>query len=253
MIINPIRGLPLFHPGDDLAEIIFHSIQKNNLSLADNDIIVVAQKIVSKSENRLVNLNEITPSKTAIDLSQEVDKDSRLVELILRESKKVIRQRPGAIIVEHRQGFICANAGIDHSNVDGLYGSQDDWVLLLPEDSDKSAEKIGRKLERLSQKHLGVLIIDSHGRAWRMGVAGLTIGIYHVPALIDMRGVEDIFGFKLRITQVAVADELAAASYLVMGQASERIPAVLVRDFPYGLSEGHIKDLIRPEEQDLFR
>jgi coenzyme F420-0:L-glutamate ligase/coenzyme F420-1:gamma-L-glutamate ligase len=155
--------------------------------------------------------------------------------------------------VEHRQGFICANAGIDHSNVEGLYGNPEDWVLLLPEDSDKSAEKIGIELGVLSQKRIGVLIIDSHGRAWRLGVAGLAIGIYLVPALVDMRGVEDIFGFKLRITQVAVADELAAAGSLVMGQAAERIPVVLVRDFPYALSEGHLKDLIRPEEQDLFR
>jgi coenzyme F420-0:L-glutamate ligase/coenzyme F420-1:gamma-L-glutamate ligase len=249
MIINPLRGIPLIKPGDDLANIIYGSVLSNDLIIEDNDIFVIAQKIVSKSENRLINLNDVSASQAAIDLAKKTEKDERLVELILRESKKVIRYRPGAVIVEHRLGFICANAGIDHSNVEGLYGDADDWVLLLPEDPDKSAEVIGKGLESLSKKRIGVLIIDSHGRAWRLGVAGLTIGLYHVQALVDMRGVEDIFGFKLRITQVA----LASACSLVMGQAAERIPAVLVKGFPYELAEGHLRDLIRPEDQDLFR
>ena len=253
MILTPIRGIPLIKPGDNLAQLIFNAVLGNELTFEQNDILVIAQKIVSKAENRLVNLTEISPSKEAVDLAKETDKDPRLVELVIRESKKVVRHRPGAIVVEHNQGFICANAGIDHSNVEGPYGEKDDWVLLLPENSDISAKRIGKELEQLCSKKIGILIIDSHGRAWRLGVAGICIGIYNVPSLVDMRGVEDIFGFKLRITQVAVADELASAGSLVMGQAAERIPVVHVRGFPYPLSDGHLNDLIRPADQDLFR
>ena len=196
MNITPIRGIPLIKPGDDLAKIIFRSISENAITLEDDDIIVIAQKVVSKCENRLVNLSTVTPSDEAIELGKKTDKDSRLVELILRESKKVIRHRPGAIIVEHKSGFICANAGIDHSNVEGLFGEQEDWVLLLPENSDLSALNLGKDLEKLSSKRVGVLIIDSHGRAWRLGIVGVTIGVYNIPAVVDMRGAEDIFGYK---------------------------------------------------------
>ena len=253
MNISPIRHIPLITPGDNLPEIILTGLSQNNLMLEDNDIIVIAQKIVSKAENRLSNLNDVIPSKEAISLAKKAQKDERLIELILRESKKVIRCQGGIIIVEHKLGFICANAGIDHSNVQGIRGNDDDWVLLLPENPDASAEKIRLEIQNRCNKKIGVMIIDSHGRPWRLGIIGTSIGISGMPALVDLRGTKDIFGYKLKITQIAVADELAAACSLVMGQAAERIPAVHVRGFPYDLGDGSIKDLIRPEEQDLFR
>jgi coenzyme F420-0:L-glutamate ligase/coenzyme F420-1:gamma-L-glutamate ligase len=165
----------------------------------------------------------------------------------------VLRVRPGTIIVEHRCGFVCANAGIDHSNVSGSWGNPEDWVLLLPEDPDKSAQGIREALENKSGVHLGVLIIDSHGRAWRMGTVGVTIGLSGLPGLIDLRGERDLFGYRLRITQVAAADELAAAAALIMGEASEGIPLAHVRGFPYRLRDGTLMELIRPQDQDLFR
>jgi len=175
------------------------------------------------------------------------------VELILKESNQVLRTRPGTLIVEHRLGFVCANAGIDHSNVDGPYGDPGAWVLLLPENPDESAQRIRNYLEKNCQVRIGVMIIDSHGRAWRLGVLGTTIGFSGMPGLVDLRGKPDIFGYKLRITEIAAADELAAGSSLIMGQASECIPAVHVRGFPYPLREGGLKELLRSKDRDLFR
>ena len=196
------------------------------------------------------------------------DKDARMVELILRESREVLRVRPGTIVVEHRLGFVCANAGIDHSNVNSplpvgegpgpalneVEGVRsDDWVLLLPEDPDRSATEIRRKLEAASGVRLGVLIIDSHGRAWRLGTVGMAIGLSGLPGVVDERGWQDLFGYTLQITVVGVADELAAAASLVMGQAAEATPVVHVRGFPYPLREGSLGELLRPREQDMFR
>jgi len=213
----------------------------------------LAQKIVSKAEGRLYNLNDITPSQEAIELAALCHKDARFVELVLRESRSVLRVRPGTLIVEHRCGFICANAGIDHSNVLGAWGDTNDWVLLLPEDPDRSAFQIRVRLQEKNDVRIGVLIIDSHGRSWRMGTIGMTIGLSGLPALVDLRGEKDLFGYHLRITQVAAADELAAAAGLIMGEAAEGIPVVHVRGFPYKLREGSLSELIRPYDQDLFR
>lgn len=253
MNILPITGIPLISPGDDLSSLIFEAINRCGYSLEDHDILVIAQKIVSKSEGRLVNLRQVQPSQKAVELASVTEKDPALVELILQESNEVLRTRGGVIIVEHKMGFVCANAGIDHSNVKGEWGNQDDWVLLLPEDPDRSADEIRKNIETLSGKKIGVVIIDSHGRAWRMGVVGVAIGVSGVPALVDLRGEEDMFGYRLRVSQVAAADELAAAASLVMGQASEKIPVVLVRDFPYPLRESSLTELIRPKDLDLFR
>jgi len=181
------------------------------------------------------------------------EKNPRLVELILQESNRVVRARPGTLIVEHKLGFVSANAGVDHSNVQGLWGNAEDWVLLLPQNPDASADRIRQDLEEASQARLGVLIIDSHGRAWRMGTVGVAIGFSGMPGLVDLRGTPDLFGFRLRITQVAAADELAAAASLMMGQAAESTPAIHVRGFPYPLRDGRLPELIRPKEQDLFR
>ncbi len=251
--IIPILGIPMVKPGDDLAALLLEALSNNRLILQEGDILVLAQKIVSKAENRLVNLNGVSPSAQAFELAAKTDKDPRLVELVLRESSEILRYRPGTVIVEHRLGFVCANAGIDHSNVDGPYGNPEDWVLMLPENPDRSASAIRERIFSERKVSTGVLIIDSHGRAWRTGTVGVAIGLAGLPGLVDLRGHEDMFGFKLRITQVAAADELAAAASLVMGQADECIPAVLVRGFPYALREGSLQELLRPRELDLFR
>ena len=239
--------------GDDLADIIDNSLPGSNLTLENNDVLVLAQKIVSKAEGRMVNLADVTPGERALELALRTEKDARLVELILQESKSILRTRPGTIIVEHKLGFICANAGIDHSNVAGKGDSSGDMVLLLPKNPDLSANGIRTKLERLSGKRIGILIIDSHGRAWRNGTVGISIGMSGIPGVLDERGWKDLFGYTLKITIVGVADELAAAASLLMGQAAEGIPVIHVRGFPYPLREGSLKEMIRPEDQDLFR
>jgi coenzyme F420-0:L-glutamate ligase / coenzyme F420-1:gamma-L-glutamate ligase len=253
LTFTPLPKIPLIHPGDDLAEILLSALQTAKITPDDGDILVVAQKIVSKAEGRLVNLTTVSPSKEAIELAKRSEKDPRLVELIIKESKEIMRVRPGSIIVEHRLGFVCASAGIDHSNVMGEDGKPEDWVLLLPENPDQSALEIRRKIKIATGNRLGVMIIDSHGRAWRVGTVGTAIGISGLPGLVDKRGWKDLFGYRLKITIVAAADELAAAASLVMGEAAEGTPAVHVRGFPYPLREGSLRELLRPKSQDLFR
>jgi coenzyme F420-0:L-glutamate ligase/coenzyme F420-1:gamma-L-glutamate ligase len=253
LIFTPLPKIPLIFPGDNLVDILLASLQTARITLEDGDILVVTQKIVSKAEGRLVNLETINPSKEAIELANQSEKDPRLVEIILRESKEVLRVRPGTIIVEHRLGFVCASAGIDHSNVKGNGSKQENWVLLLPEDPDRSALEIRRRIKVATGIRIGVLIIDSHGRAWRLGTIGTAIGISGLPGVVDERGWQDLFGYRLKITMVAAADELAGAAGLVMGEAAEGIPAVHVRGFPHSLREGSIKELIRPKANDLFR
>ena len=270
LTLTSLLGIPLIRRGDHLTELILTALQENHIALEDQDILVLAQKIVSKAEGRMVNLFGVIPTARAVELAAETEKDSRLVELILQESREILRTRPGTIIVEHRLGFVCANAGIDHSNVaspppeedpvasrskaeggPGMRGAE--WVLLLPENPDGSAEGICQAIQSKTGKQVGILIIDSHGRAWRNGTVGVAIGIAGLPGLQDLRGQADLLGFTLRITQVGVADELAAAASLVMGQAAEGTPVVHVRGFPYPLREGSLQELIRPKEQDLFR
>lgn len=253
MILTPLSGIPMIRPGDDLAEIIWRGLTETGILLVDGDIVVVAQKIVSKSEDRYVNLASVTPSAEAITLADEVEKDPRLVELNLRESNFVLRYKPGTMIVEHRLGFVCANAGIDRSNVNTADDIEGELVLLLPEDPDASAERIRMNLEEVSGARIGVLIIDSHGRTWRMGTVGVAIGLSGLPGLVDLRGQPDLFGTKLQVTQVGAADELAAAASLVMGQAAEGRPVVHVRGYPYPLREGSLKELLRSRHEDLFR
>ena len=249
----PLEGLPLVSPGDDLPTLIADTLTKNDLSLHNGDVLVIAQKIVSKAEGRLVNLTTIEPSDAALDYARLTEKDPRLVELILSESHEVLRVRKNLIIVEHHLGFISANAGVDHSNVSGPWGDAEDWVLLLPKNPDASAGHIRHKLEEKFGIRIGVVIIDSHGRAWRLGTIGMTIGLSGMPGLVDLRGEPDLFDYRLRVTQVAASDELAAGASLVMGQAREGRPVVLVRGFPYALREGSLSELIRPKEADLFR
>ena len=253
LTLTSLTGIPLIRQGDNLADIVVNALQENKITLKNNDVFVIAQKIVSKAEGRAVNLAAVIPSQRAVEIAGQIDKDARVIELILQESNEVLRTRPGTIIVEHKLGFICANAGIDHSNVAEIKDSAEEWVLLLPTEPDRSAEKIRDEIKTQTGKQAGILIIDSHGRAWRNGTVGTAIGLAGLPGLQDLRGTPDLFGVDLRITQVGVADELAAAASLVMGQAAEGTPVVHVRGFPYPLREGSLKELIRPKEQDLFR
>ncbi len=253
LTLTSLPGIPLIQPGDSLPDIILEALERAGLSLAEGDILVLAQKIVSKAEGRLVNLASVVPSDRAQELAAITQKDPRLVELNLQESTDILRARSGTMIVEHRLGFVCANAGIDHSNVRGEGTAAEDWVLLLPQDPDGSAGRIRQALEEASGVRLGVLIIDSHGRAWRGGTVGVTIGLSGLPGLVDLRGQSDLFGYTLKITQVGAADELAAAASLVMGQAAEGTPVIHARGFPYPLREGSLTELLRPKEQDFFR
>jgi coenzyme F420-0:L-glutamate ligase/coenzyme F420-1:gamma-L-glutamate ligase len=249
LTLTPLPGFPMVETGDDLGVMILEGLQKAGISLEDGDVLVLAQKIVSKAEGRKVDLRTIEPGPEALALAEETEKDPRLVEMILRESDHVVRKRLGLIIVEHKRGFVCANAGIDHSNVAG----SEDWVLLLPEDPDASAQALRSQLEETSGKRLGVSIIDSHGRAWRNGIVGITIGLSGLPGVVDRRGEQDIFGYEMRVTEVGAADELAAAASLVMGQVAEGTPVVHARGFPYALREAQLGELLRPKEKDMFR
>lgn len=247
--LTALPGLPEISNGDDLAALLLAATRNAGLTLKSGDIFVAAQKIVSKAEGRRVPLSIFTPSVRAQGIAREANKDPRMVELILRESKNILRVKPGIIIAEHKLGFIMANAGIDQSNVPGA----EDAVLLLPEDPDASARGLQEAMRQQTGVDIGVLIIDSFGRAWRHGVTGIAIGVANLPALVDMRGGKDREGRVLKVTQVAAADELAAAASLVMGQADEGTPAVLARGFPYALRKSTVQELLRPEAEDLFR
>jgi len=251
--LTPLQNIPLIRQDDNLADILLKSLHETNIDLQNDDILVIAQKIVSKAEGRMVNLATVTPSLRAVELAEKSKKDARVVELMFQESNEVLRIRVGTIIVEHKLGFVCANAGIDHSNVHGGGNEEEEFVLLLPEDPDKSARNIREQIKQKTGVNVGVMIIDSHGRAWRNGTVGICIGLSGIPALMDERGWKDLFGYTLQITVVGIADELAAAASLMMGQAAEGIPAVHVRGFPYPLGEGTLKELIRPKNQDMFR
>jgi coenzyme F420-0:L-glutamate ligase/coenzyme F420-1:gamma-L-glutamate ligase len=250
LVLTPLEGLPLIKQGDDLAAMVLATLGRQQIELRNGDILVLAQKIVSKTEGRLRKLADVKVSAAAKELATTTEKDTRVVQLILDESKEVLRARPNLLIVEHRLGFICANAGIDHSNVGG---KADEWVLLLPENPDASARNIRAQLEAASQTRMGVLIIDSHGRAWREGAEGIAIGLSGLPGVVDLRGRFDLNGRELKVTTLGAADELAAAASLVMGQAAEGCPAVHVRGFPYPLRDGSLRELLRPKERDAFR
>ncbi len=247
----PLAGVPLVAPGDDLAAVTAAALRANGLSLEEHDVLVVAQKIVSKAEDRIVDLATVSPSARAVALAAETGKDARFVEVILSESRRVVRRRPGLIIIEHRLGFVMANAGIDHSNVPMPDGGE--RVLLLPRDPDGSARALRQALIAEFGKRIAVVINDSFGRPWRRGVAGVALGAAGLPALIDRRGHPDLFGRPLLVTEIGFADEIAAAASLVMGQADEGLPIVLVRGLDWSAPEAPAAALVRPAEHDLFR
>jgi coenzyme F420-0:L-glutamate ligase/coenzyme F420-1:gamma-L-glutamate ligase len=250
LVLTAVSGIPMIEIGDDLAAIIVKALRDADLALAPGDVLVLAQKIVSKAEGRLVDLATIAPSRRAVALAKETDKDARLVQLILDESTEVLRYRSGVLIVAHKLGLVLANAGIDRSNV-GDDGSE--HVLLLPRHPDYSCAELRRDIAAATGVDIGVMIIDSIGRAWRNGTIGTAIGVAGLPGLLDLRGTPDLFGRPLETTEVGLADELAAAASLVMGQAGEGRPVVLARGLGYGRRDGTARELVRPREKDLFR
>jgi coenzyme F420-0:L-glutamate ligase / coenzyme F420-1:gamma-L-glutamate ligase len=247
----PLLRIKLVEPGDDLGATAAAAFSANGLVPEDGDVLVVAQKIVSKAEGRYVDVATVEPSKRAIALAAEIEKDPRFVEVVLSEAKRVVRHRPGLLIVEHRLGFVMANAGIDHSNVATEDGTE--RALLLPENPDGSARALGEHLTRAFGMRIAVVISDSFGRAWRKGTVGVALGAAGLPALVDMRGRPDLFGRALQVTETGFADEIAAAAGLLMGQADEAVPMVLVRGLGWTAPELPAAALIRPAEHDLFR
>jgi coenzyme F420-0:L-glutamate ligase/coenzyme F420-1:gamma-L-glutamate ligase len=246
--IIPLQDFPLVQPGDDLCRLLLESLAGNQVDLHDGDILVLAQKIVSKAEGRYVDLADVVPSEAAHELAAQADKDPRQAELILRESSAVLRKRPGVVIVEHRLGYVHANAGIDRSNIPG-----DDSVLLLPEDSDRSAAEIRDALQQSYSARLAVIVNDSAGRAWRNGTVGFAIGSAGIEPIRNQIGEPDLYGRTLEVTEVAVADEIAAAASLVMGQAAEACPVVLVRGAAWQEAETDSRSLLRDPSMDMFR
>jgi len=251
LTLRALDGVPMVKAGDDLAGIVLTALKAAGLSLRDGDVVVLAQKIVSKAEGRMIELGGIDPSPKAIEIAAQSDKDPRVVELILGESDEVLRVRPGAIIVAHRLGFVAANAGIDQSNIGN--GDADDRVLLLPLDPDGTCARLRGELKSRTGAEVAVVIIDSIGRAWRNGTVGTAIGVSGMAGLLDLRTKPDLFGRPLKTSELGLADELASAASLIMGQSSEGRPVVLARGVPYARRDGNAHELIRPKEIDLFR
>ena len=249
--LTALSGIKLVEPGDDLGAISVAALRDNSLVPKKGDVLVVAQKIVSKAEGRYVDVATVRPSERAVALAAEVDKDPRFVEVVLSEAKRVVRHRPGLLIVEHRLGFVMANAGIDHSNI----AAPDDGerVLLLPVDPDGSARALRQHVMEVFGVGIGVVISDSFGRPWRKGTVGVALGAAGLPAFVDLRGRPDLFGRELLVTETGFADEIAAAAGLLMGQADEAMPMVLVRGLTWSAPEVPVGALIRAAEHDLFR
>ena len=247
-----LTGMPRVQPGDDLVSLIADALQRNDVVPQAQDVVVVAQKIVSKAENRYVRLADVEPGSKAAALSLELDKDARLVEVILNESEQVLRSRPGLLIVRHRLGFVMANAGIDASNVaDGDAGEE--RVLLLPVDPDADCARVREEIKSRVGVDVAVIMNDSVGRAWRSGTAGIAIGVAGMPAILDLRGDDDLFGRPLKVSIVGIADELAAAASVLQGQAAEGAPAVVVRGYSVEGEHTTGQALIREKGEDLFR
>ena len=249
--ILAVPGIPLVREGDDLVALIGEGLARGGIAPRAGDVFVLAQKIVSKAEGRMVDLATVQPSPEAIELAGKVQKDPRLVELILSESVRVVRARPGILIVEHRLGFVMANAGIDQSNVASPYGPQQ--ALLLPVDPDGSSEVLRARLSARFGVPLATIVNDSFGRAWRRGTCGVAVGAAGLPSLMDLRGLPDLFGRELQVSITGHADEIAAAASLVMGQGAEGQPVVLVRGLKWRGPDNGASELVRPAAEDMFR
>jgi coenzyme F420-0:L-glutamate ligase/coenzyme F420-1:gamma-L-glutamate ligase len=247
--IFALPGIPMVKPGDDLPALILAGLERAGRTLQAHDVVVIAQKIVSKAEGRIVDLADVIPSAEAMSLAAAVGKDPRIVQVVLSESVKVVRSRPNLMIMQHRLGFVMANAGVDQSNVAAADGRH--RALLLPVDPDGSARKIRAALA--AQADVGVIISDSFGRPWRRGTAGVAIGAAGIPSVIDLRGKPDLFGRTLEVSIIGFADEVAAAASLLQGQAAEGQPVVVVRGLTWSAPDMPVADVIRPPEEDLFQ
>jgi len=242
-----LRKLPLIRKGDDVASHIVQAASEEQVKIENGDVIVIAQKIVSKAEGGTIPLKTVTPSPIAEEIAKTTGKDPRHVEVILQQSAKIVRRQDAHLIVETTHGFVCANAGVDKSNVE-----DPDSITILPVDADKSAHAIRKRIQELTGADVGVIISDTFGRAWRIGQVNVAIGVDGIPAIVDYRGQKDMFGYVLNVTQMAAADELASAAELVM-RKSDGIPVAVIRGFEHPKGEGSAKELIRAEEDDLFR
>ncbi|MBS7623990.1 coenzyme F420-0:L-glutamate ligase [Candidatus Bathyarchaeota archaeon] len=246
--IIPVTGLPIIKSGDDLGLLICEAAARQGTPIEDGDIVVVTHVVVSRAEGRVVCLDDIIPSEFAKTIAKEFNRDPALVEVVLRESKSIVRMGDGHIISETKHGFICANAGVDKSNVPGERN-----VALLPEDPDLSARRIRQRIREVSGKDVAVLISDTHGRPLRNGEINVAIGVSGIKPIRDRRGEKDLFGYTLKVKQTAIADELSSAAELVIGQADEGIPVAIIRGYPYEKSEdATARELIRLREKDLF-
>lgn len=247
--IIPIRGIPIVEEGDNVARLIVEAAEAQGTPIEDGDIIVVTHIIVSRAEGRVVDLKTIDPSEAAKKIAAYTGKDPRLVEAVLREAKGIRRMAPGVLITETKQGFVCANSGVDKSNVPG-----EEIVALLPEDPDASARRIRRRIEEMTGRRIAVIVSDTYGRAHREGEMNVAVGASGIKVIRDRRGEPDLFGYVLQVKRTAVADELSSAAELVIGQADEGIPAAIVRGYPYETSEtSGARELVRPKRKDLFR
>jgi coenzyme F420-0:L-glutamate ligase/coenzyme F420-1:gamma-L-glutamate ligase len=244
--VFPIEGMPEVKEGSDIAELLLTAIDRSRLRLRDRDIVVVKQKIVSKAEGQVVKLADIVPGTRAMNLAKAEAKDPKLMELVLRESVRVVRRGHGVVITETKHGFVCANSGVDQSNVGKGFAS------LLPKDSDQSARRLRKELEARTGKQLAVLVTDTFGRPWRKGQTDVAIGCSGIDPLVSLRGKADRFGYALRVTEPAVADEVAGAAELVTGKL-DRVPVAVVRGVRYARGDGGVRSLIMQRDRDLFR
>ena len=242
-----IPGIPIIVPGDDLVAIIYDAVTAADLSFEDGDVLVVTQKIVSKAENCLINLNDITPSPFAESLAQQWGKDPRSVEVVLQQSRRIAKMDRGLIIAETHHGFVCANAGVDQSNMDS-----DDIVAVLPPDPDGSARALRAGLKARTGIDVAVIICDTFGRPWRSGIVNVALGLSGIEALQDYTGLRDAHGYELRVTALCVADELSSAAELVMNKL-DNVPVALIRGYPYPRGDGDRSRLVRDPDSDLFR
>ncbi len=251
LTLTALPNIPLIQRGDDLAAILLRGLSDARIELQDGDVLVLAQKIVSKAEGRMARLSDITASPRAIELAHESGKDPRFCEVVLWDAREIVRVRDGLIIVETNHGWVCANAGIDRSNV--APHDDEEWVLRLPEDADRSARELRDRLRTATARDVAVIVNDTHGRAWRNGAIGVAIGVAGLPAVEDLRGRTDLFGYHLQVTTVGLADQIASAASLLQGQADEGRPIVHVRGITAARRDGSSREIVREKEQDLFR
>jgi coenzyme F420-0:L-glutamate ligase/coenzyme F420-1:gamma-L-glutamate ligase len=251
--LTALPNIPLIQRGDDLAAIVLRGLTDARVELQDDDVLVLAQKIVSKAEGRMVRLRDVTPSPRALELAQQSGKDARFCEVVLWDTREIVRVRAGLIVVETHHGWVCANAGIDRSNVAPPSGDENEWVLRLPEDADRSARELRERLCAATLRAVGVIVNDSHGRAWRNGAVGVAVGVAGLPGVEDLRGHPDLFGYQLQVTTVGLADQIASAASLLQGQADEGRPIIHLRGVPIARRDGSAREIVRAKEHDLFR